>query len=552
MTYIKAILRYSITILLILLLPSLTSAISAPYVGIDNVDLVWSESESEDFVNYQLYRDGVLIVTITERMTTEYRAGDLDSGKDYTFRLVENRSDSGPVESSIDVCPGNVNGMLIPGDGNISSKESPVHNYTAAGNYTVSLTVANNGVSSNILNADYIPGSINCDFNDNGVVDIGDISKVAYMVADLTPVDLAADFNDDGKVDVGDAAKIAYYFVGKISEPDSQFGNILDSYSLSDKPGVVVYVTGDKGTYSATAGLSDLEAKKGVSANDLFRIASATKSFVATVVLQLAEEGLIDLDAPIGNYLPEDIASSVANADEATVRDTLQMRSGIPDYMTDGFDDAVEDDPSHWWTAEEVVTYSYDIPPGFSPREKFEYCNNNYVLLQILIEKITGNPLADELENRIFGPVGMNSCYLESPENTGAGIVRGYEEANGKFTDVTMYNDGFGLGDGGIVGNAEDLAKFMPALMNGKFISSNTLSQMLQTVPDDSGDGYGLGIAVIDKPFGRLVGHDGSSGGFASEIYCLPECNTSIVVLTNNFDSEIAEEILFRVAEKMK
>lgn len=329
------------------------------------------------------------------------------------------------------------------------------------------------------------------------------------------------------------------------------FGGLLDPYPLSDKPGVVVYATGDKGTYSASAGLSDLDRKRPVSKSDLFRIGSATKTFVATVVLQLAEEGLVDIDAPLGDYLPEDIAESVENAEEATVRETLQMRSGIPDYMTEEFDDDVEENPSHQWTAEEVVAYSYDISAGFPPGTEFEYCNNNYVLLQILIEEVTGNPLAGELKSRIFDPAGMESCYLESPGNTGPGTIRGYEQDNGEFVDVTTYNDGFGLGDGGIVGNAEDIAKFMPALMKGRFIGQDMLSQMLRTVPDDSGDAYGLGIAVIDKPFGRFIGHDGSSGGFVSEMYYLPESDMSIVVLTNNFDSDIAEQILFEAAERI-
>jgi len=334
-------------------------------------------------------------------------------------------------------------------------------------------------------------------------------------------------------------------------EDPGYFGDLLDPYSLSDKPGVVVYATGDKGTYSASAGLSDLEKGAPVSKTDLFRIGSATKTFVATVVLQLAGEGLVDIDAPLGDYLPEDIAESVENADEATVRETLQMRSGIPDYMTGEFDDAVADSPSHQWTAEEVVTYSYDIPAGFSPGTEFEYCNNNYVLLQILIEEVTGNTLAEELKSRIFDPAGMDSCYLESPGNTGPGTIRGYEQDDGEFVDVTTYNDGFGLGDGGIVGNAEDIAKFMPALMKGQLIGQDMLSQMLRTGPDDSGDAYGLGIAVIDKTPGRLIGHDGSSGGFVSEMYYLPESDMSIVVLTNNFDSDIAEQILFEAAERI-
>ncbi|UUX92596.1 right-handed parallel beta-helix repeat-containing protein [Methanoplanus endosymbiosus] len=104
------------------------------------------------------------------------------------------------------------------GDGNTSSVQNPVHNYTVNGTYTVSLTVTNDGGSDTMTKTDYITVYKKGDFNGNGVVDIGDVSKVAYMVAGLTHVDMAADFNENGEVDTGDAARIAWYFVGKISE----------------------------------------------------------------------------------------------------------------------------------------------------------------------------------------------------------------------------------------------------------------------------------------------------------------------------------------------
>ncbi|EHQ36135.1 lectin like domain-containing protein [Methanoplanus limicola] len=101
------------------------------------------------------------------------------------------------------------------GDGLTSSEQNPVHNYTSSGKYSVTLTVSEDGVTGSVTETDYITVYKKGDFNGNGFVDIGDVSKVAYMVADLTPVDMAADFNGNGEVDVGDAAIIAWYFVGK-------------------------------------------------------------------------------------------------------------------------------------------------------------------------------------------------------------------------------------------------------------------------------------------------------------------------------------------------
>ena len=104
------------------------------------------------------------------------------------------------------------------GDGATSTNQNPVHTYTAPGNYTVNLTATNAGGSSTETRPDYITVTIRGDFNGNGEVDIGDVSKVAWMVVGKEPADLAADFNGNGRVDIGDAAKIAYYFVGKIGE----------------------------------------------------------------------------------------------------------------------------------------------------------------------------------------------------------------------------------------------------------------------------------------------------------------------------------------------
>ncbi|UUX92573.1 PKD domain-containing protein [Methanoplanus endosymbiosus] len=104
------------------------------------------------------------------------------------------------------------------GDGETSSEVNPVHNYTSSGKYSVTLAVSKGDAVDSITKADYITVFLKGDFNGNGIVDIGDVSRVAYMVVGLTPVDMAADFNGNGEVDTGDAAKIAWYFVGNISE----------------------------------------------------------------------------------------------------------------------------------------------------------------------------------------------------------------------------------------------------------------------------------------------------------------------------------------------
>ncbi len=324
---------------------------------------------------------------------------------------------------------------------------------------------------------------------------------------------------------------------------DAVLTDSIETCISGDEPGMVVCVTTDQDTVCAVSGHANMSGQIPITIRDRFRIASATKPFVATLVLQLAEQGLVDIDVPLATYLPPDLGSRIPNAASATVRQAMQMRSGIPDYMTDEFYDRVSTNPDHPWTAAEVVTFAYDEPPDCAPDTDFVYSNTNYVLLGILVEQVTGNNLAKELQDRIFDPTGMETCYLEDPAAIGKGIVRGYSREGDGYRDITGENDGVGLGDGGIVGSAEDIAKFLPALMNNAYFSPEMLSQMLSFNPDDEGEQYGLGISEIKTRVGNMIGHDGASSGFQSHMYYQPDNRISLVILTNDFDSECIQEI---------
>lgn len=325
---------------------------------------------------------------------------------------------------------------------------------------------------------------------------------------------------------------------------------ILEDYVAADDPGVVLLVTTPDMTWTGARGLADLEAETAVEADDLFRIGSITKMFVATVVLQLSEEDLIGLDDPIREYLPAEVIENIENADQVTVRQLLNMTSGIYDYLeNDAFFEAIEADPDHTWTAAETVTYAYDQPAYFEPGADFYYSNTNYNLLHMIIENITGNSLAEELQTRIFEPVGMTHTYLET--ELGKGIVKGYTDFDddGELDDVTLVNEGNGLGDGGIISTAADLALFPPALFDGELLEEETLDEMLDYVEDSEGGAYGLGVDYAEEDYGLVLGHSGATAGFQSNLIYLQDEEIVIVILTNNFDSEILEEMTEEVQE---
>ena len=346
-------------------------------------------------------------------------------------------------------------------------------------------------------------------------------------------------------------------------ELDDLLQSYLDEYVAPDDPGVVMLVSAEDETWIGVAGLADLEAGTPMQTSDHFRIASISKTYVATVVLQLVDEGIIGLDDPISEWLEPEIVAGIVNGDEITVRQLLSMTSGIFNYTeSDAFYAAVEENPTYAWTAEETVAFAFNEEQYFPPGEGYYYSNTNYNLLQIIIETATGNSLADELQTRIFEPVGMSESYLEKGTALGEGLVTGYDDVDGDgvLDDITLINDGIGLGDGGIISTAEDMAKFGTALLiEHELLSEEAWAAMTDGVDDGEGGlyGLGLGINVIEEGAEPAIGHDGATSGFQSELWYDQEYGVLVVILTNHFGTEVvsfdmANEIIEFVVEQME
>ncbi len=323
--------------------------------------------------------------------------------------------------------------------------------------------------------------------------------------------------------------------------------DVLDTYATEDDTAIVLYVRAGENEWTGVSGLADRETATPARADDLFRIGSITKPMVATTILALVDEGLLSLDDPIAAYLPDDIVTRVANADVVTVRQMLQMTGGIVSYTdTDDFDNRVQDNPAQWWTPESVLQSIYDEPADFDPGTDYYYSNSNYILAEIVIETITEMSLAEALQEYIFIPADMTTCYLETDATFAQDIVRGYSDFGDGLDDVTAYNDGVGLGDGGVICTAADLAKFPTALYNtDTFISEAMLDEMLVTVEDGDGGLYGLGIGYDDTCYGLSLNHSGATSGFQSDMVYLVDSDVTVIVLVNNFDVDWLEDITF-------
>jgi D-alanyl-D-alanine carboxypeptidase len=347
--------------------------------------------------------------------------------------------------------------------------------------------------------------------------------------------------------------------IAHAANPDltKQLQTILDKAVLhSSTPGAVLLVSSPSmDTVTVAAGYADKKTKVLMQTNSNFRVASISKTFLAVVILRLVDEGKISLDQKLVPLLSNVIdLKRVPNGDKVTVRELLQMRSGIPNYVEyDGYDTIIQNEPNHSWTPQEAVAIIYDEKPTFKPDTSYEYSNTNYVLLQLVVEKITGETLAAQIRKYIFTPLNMEHSYMEIQESQAGGfhglITHGYELKNKRVTDVTAWSDGFGLGDGAIITTATDLAVFVQALLQSKsLLPINLLNQMLTP---RSHDKYGLGIYLEQVNDEWAWTHNGSSSGFSGQYYYFPTSKQTLIMLTNQFDTDIIDDTVSEVMDAL-
>jgi D-alanyl-D-alanine carboxypeptidase len=264
--------------------------------------------------------------------------------------------------------------------------------------------------------------------------------------------------------------------------------------------------------------------------------------FTAVVVLQLIEEGTIELDAPIATWLPD----SVPNADTITVRQLLQHTSGLYDYLEDrNFVAQTQREPNREWQPEELVAYATRFPPN--PAGRWDYSSTNYVILGMLVEQVTGQPLAQQMRQRIFEPLGMHQTFFLPQEAVQGTLAHGYT----KGTDITNASMSFAFATANIATTAEELQRFGRALFTEDLLRAETRDLMLQFV---SGRGqydmpdleYGLGVMRNQLPIrddaegqqlaseaGLVLGHIGGYGGFRAALWYAPESNVVIALSLN-------------------
>ncbi|MEU9253439.1 serine hydrolase domain-containing protein [Streptomyces sp. NPDC048270] len=294
----------------------------------------------------------------------------------------------------------------------------------------------------------------------------------------------------------------------------------LDSLVRGDgMPAALASVQDRNGrTRTYTAGVGDLATGAPVPVDGQVRIGSNTKTFVAVVVLQLVAERRVDLDAHIDTHLPGLVRGEGIDGRRITVRQLLQHTSGLPNYTDHLGDDLRSYAPS------ELLDIALQHPADFAPGKSWKYSNTNYVVAGLLVQKITGRPLAEEIDRRVIQRLGLRHTYFPAP---GDATVRephprGYHRASADapLTDITEIDPSWAWAAGQLISTNSDLDRFFTALLTGRLLPPAQLAEMRRsTIPAEAtfgpGARYGLGLVSRPLPCGGLSwGHGGSFPGY--------------------------------------
>ena len=310
--------------------------------------------------------------------------------------------------------------------------------------------------------------------------------------------------------------------------PQPELQRALDDLVAAGVPGAVLLVREGDRTIRLTSGSGNLKPKTPMRAGDRFRVGSITKTFVATVVLQLVGEKKLRLTDTIERWLP----GVVPNGKRITVRHLLNHTSGLFDYAGDRkWLEAAYRDPLRQWAPREIVAVATAHKPHFAPGAGWSYSNTNYFVVGLIVEAATGHKLESELRRRIFVPLRLQATSLDTVPRIAGPHAHGYFVR--PLEDVTVGSPSYVWAAGALVSTADDVARFFRALLGGRLLRPDLLRMMETTVVDTREFSYGLGLEKVPTRCGVAWGHSGGSPGYSVDSYNSKSGTRQVVVFVN-------------------
>ncbi|MBG6093779.1 serine hydrolase domain-containing protein [Actinomadura viridis] len=322
--------------------------------------------------------------------------------------------------------------------------------------------------------------------------------------------------------------------------PDLQ--RSLDAVVAAGAVGVQAETVDERGVWRGTSGTARLGGSRPVPRQGRFRIGSTTKTFTATVLLQLVAERRLGLDDPVERHLP----GLVPNGEHITVRQVLNHTSGLREYLEDSdaypirgqeFLDKVR---FTGFSPERIVRGAARKEPYFPPGGGWHYSNTNYLLAGLVIEKVTGRPYGEEVRRRIIVPLGLGNTSVPGGRTSVPGPhAHGYMRVGGRAVDITRLDPSWAGAAGEMISTTGDLNRFFGALLGGRLLPPAQLAAMQTTVATGSPDGSADGLGLMRMPLSCGVtvwGKDGGIHGFTTQSLHSSDGRRHISISVNEAD----------------
>lgn len=307
-------------------------------------------------------------------------------------------------------------------------------------------------------------------------------------------------------------------------------------------PAVVVGVRSPEGTWTKAYGTADLVGDVPATTDMYQRVASVTKSFVGTALLQLVDRGSVSLDDVIDDYVP-----NVPNGSRITLRELITMTSGLPNYSDDpSWGAEFLSDPAATWSPERLLNHAWAMPTSFAPGSDMEYSNTNFVLLGLVIERATGMPLAEALQTQILDPLELDGTTYPTDATFPTPHLNGYTvldtvlpgaTKDDKWADATEWNPSAAGASGAMISRADDLLTWGRVLATGQgVLPASAQKQRLAALGSAHlgvGEFYGQAIVCAEG----WIGHDGNISGYNTMLRYHPGTDTTILVEATGFDA---------------
>jgi D-alanyl-D-alanine carboxypeptidase len=317
------------------------------------------------------------------------------------------------------------------------------------------------------------------------------------------------------------------------------YQDIINDLVSADIPGIVLLVETPTTRFLGSAGVSNVETQQAIQVDDVMPTASTGKKMIALLAIQLADEGLLNLDDTRGTWLSEDILSRIPNSHPITLRQLLNHTSGVFNYADDdAYTDLLLAEPEVLKADIDFLELVFDLPGSFLPGEGYEYSNSGYSLAALIMDELLGEHHSAALRNRFFDPLGMTSTYYKGSEASLGDFISGYLTTDeGDQLDTRQFLINTSQAGSPVVSSVEDMATFLKALITDDSFANDAVKDTMfgedNLITQDATEKSGLGLDVATIDGHTVYGHSGLTFGYTAQSAYIEDTQTSIALFFN-------------------